>query len=91
MEFTYDPEKDRINRLKHGFGLMESEAVFYDLFAIVRPDPDHAEERFIAIGTGNQGNVLVVVYTYRGSDTIRVISARRASKNERAAYEEGQS
>lgn len=50
-------------------------------------DPDsRGEQRFIAIGMGSAGSVLVVVYTQRGDD-VRAISARRASRKERKSYE----
>ncbi|MCA2718194.1 MAG: BrnT family toxin [Microcystis sp. M169S2] len=46
------------------------------------------EERFIAVGMGNMGSLLVVIYTLRG-EVIRLISARRATKQERKTYEKG--
>lgn len=51
-------------------------------------ESDPLEERFAGIGTGALGNVLVVVYTYRGDD-VRIISARLAAAHERAEYEAG--
>jgi uncharacterized protein len=65
----------------------ESRAVFDDPYAITIADgdTDPPEERFVSIGMGALGRVLVVVYTYRG-DNIRIISARVAAAHERATF-----
>jgi len=61
-----------------------------DDFGLTREDPDAAgEERFVTLGLGDVGNLLVVIYTYRGPDVIRVISAWKASKRQRVLYEKG--
>jgi uncharacterized DUF497 family protein len=53
------------------------------------PDPGAlAEERFILVGMDALGMIVVVVYAYRGN-SVRIISARRATKSERKSYEEG--
>ena len=89
MTFEYDPRKAQINWQKHGVSFAEAELVFFDSLAIHDIDPDSlGEERFIAVGIGNSGLLLVVVYTMRG-DVIRLISARRATRKETKAYEEG--
>jgi uncharacterized DUF497 family protein len=89
MSFEYDPQKAKSNQYKHGVSFAEAEMIFFDPFAIHNIDPDViAEERFIAIGMGNMGSLLVVVYTLRG-ETIRLISARRATKQETNIYETG--
>lgn len=63
--------------------------VFFDPLAIHDLDPDCiTEERFIAMGMGNMGSLLVVIYTLRG-EVIPLISARRATKQERKTYEKG--
>jgi len=63
-----------------------------DDFGLTREDPDAAgEERFVTLGLGDVGNLLVVIYTYRGPDVIRVISAWKASKRQRVLYEKGRS
>ncbi len=88
MAFEYDPQKAQTNRLKHGVSFAEAELVFFDPLAIHDVDPDAiGEERFIAVGMGNSGRLLVVVYTMRDGE-IRLISARRATRNEAKAYEE---
>ncbi len=87
MTFEYDPQKAQINWRKHNVSFAEAEFVFYDPLAIHDIDPDATdEERFIAVGMGNSGLLLVVVYTMRG-DAVRLISARRATRQEAKAYE----
>jgi uncharacterized DUF497 family protein len=87
MTFEYDPQKARTNQQKHGVSLADAEFIFFDPLAIHDIDPDSTdEERFIAVGMGNSGQLLVVVYTMRG-DVIRLISARRATRQEIKAYE----
>ena len=88
MTFEYDPRKAQANWQKYGISFAEAEFVFFDPLAIHDIDPDATnEERFIAVGMGNSGRLLVVVYTMRG-DAVRLISARRATPKETKAYEE---
>ena len=88
MTFEYDPRKAQANWQKHGISFAEAEFVFFDPLAIHDIDPDAtSEDRFIAVGMGNSGRLLVVVYTMRG-DAVRLISARRATGKETKAYEE---
>ena len=87
MRFQFDPKKAEINLKKHGVPFADVEGVFRDPLAIHRKDPDaEDEERFIAIGMGSAGGILVVVYTLRGEE-IRLISARRATRKEVQDYE----
>ena len=61
-----------------------------DNFALTRDDPDDVDEqRFVSLGLSDLGTLLVVVYTYREPDTIRLISAWRATKCQRMLYEKG--
>lgn len=91
MQISFDPEKDYINRRDHdGISLAEVDAVFFDPFAITVEDRDHAEERFVTLGTDGFGRLVVVAYCYRGEDEIRVFSARHAEPHERRVYEEGE-
>jgi len=86
MEFQFDPAKAAGNLRKHGVSFSDAEGVFMDPLALHRLDPDsEGEERFVAVGAGSAGRLLVVVYTLRG-ETIRLISARRASPAEARAY-----
>lgn len=87
MDFQFDPAKAAGNWRKHGVSFADAEAVFMDPLALHRIDPDaEGEERFVAIGAGSAGHLLVVVYTLRG-EAIRLISARRATPVEIRAYE----
>lgn len=86
--FEWDEAKARSNFRKHGVRFDESRAVFDDPYAITIADEhmNPPEQRFVGIGLGALGRVLVVVYAYRG-DNFRVISVRVAAPHERAAYE----
>jgi hypothetical protein len=87
VRFQFDPTKAAGNLKKHGVSFADAEAVFYDPLAIHRQDPDREdEERFVAVGMGSAGHVLVVVYTLRGEE-IRLISVRRATRHEVKDYE----
>jgi uncharacterized DUF497 family protein len=89
LGFEWDDDKARSNLAKHGVSFEDAATVFADPLSLTIPDPAHsqAEDRFVIIGSSYQGKLLVVVHTERG-DNVRVISARRASKRERKAYEE---
>jgi uncharacterized DUF497 family protein len=89
LEFEWDDNKARTNLAKHGVSFEEASTVFADALSITIPDPAHsqAEARFIILGHSHRQRLLVVVHTERG-DKIRLISARRASRNERKQYEE---
>lgn len=87
MRFTYDPAKAASNLKKNGVSFADAEGVLADPLAITIEDPDaEGEQRFVAIGCGHAGEILVVVYTERGED-YRLISARLATKKERKHYE----
>lgn len=87
MKFQFDPEKARSNRKKHGVSFADAEGVFYDPLAITREDPySDQEDRWITVGMGNLGQILVIVYTFR-DDEIRLISVRRAMRREVREYE----
>jgi hypothetical protein len=89
MSFEWDPRKAEANFKKHGVRFAEAEPVFEDDFAVTIADDesDPHEVRFVSIGTGLKGQVLVVVYCYRGR-RIRIISVRPAEAHERKQYEE---
>ena len=89
MSCEWDPRKDEANFRKHGVRFAEAEPVFVDDFAITNTDDESSlhEQRFVSIGMGVKGRVLVVVYCYRGNK-IRIISARPAVAPERRQYEE---
>ncbi len=87
VRFQFDPTKSASNLKKHGVSFVDSEGVFYDPLAIHQLDPDSDdEERFIAVGVGSAGIILIVIYTLRGEE-IRIISARHATRPEVKSYE----
>jgi len=90
LSFELDEEKAKANLKKHRVSFDEAITVLIDSFSITIPDPDHSldEQRYIDIGISDNGRVLVVVYTERGSN-IRIISCRKATPSERKLYEEG--
>jgi len=85
----FDPMKNRLNRAKHRIDLSDAEPVLGDPQAITIEDASHDEARWIAMGIDALGRLLVVVYTWRGEATIRIISARHANARERECYEAG--
>ena len=88
MRFAWDPPKAAANIREHGVGFAEAVTVFDDDHALTRDDPDAAEEqRFVTLGLSDIGNLLVVVYTYREPDVLRMISAWKANKRQRMRYE----
>lgn len=89
LRFEWDPRKARTNYRKHGISFEEARTVFLDDDALLIDDPDSAgEERFVLLGLSAGMRTLVVCHAYRRDDVIRVISARKANKRERKAYEE---
>jgi len=89
MNYTWDPRKAASNFEKHGVYFADAVGVLEDEQALSREDPaDYEEERFVSVGMDYLGRIVTVVFTYRG-DEIRIISARKATKKERAAYEKG--
>ena len=88
LHFEWDPRKDAENRKKHGVSLEEARTVFYDDRALLRDDPDEQEDRFVLLGLSATLRTLVVCHCYREEDSvIRIISARKAHREERAEYE----
>jgi uncharacterized DUF497 family protein len=87
--FEWDAAKATTNLQKHGVSFEEAKTVFTDQFARMIADPDHSddEDRFILLGTSIHSNLLVVCHCIRIDDTIRIISARKADKQERKIYE----
>ena len=92
MRIEWDPPKARANLHAHGITFAEAATVLDDDFALIREDPDAADEpRFVTLGLSDVGNVLVVVYVYREPDTLRVVSAWKANKRQRVLYEKDRS
>ena len=87
--FVWDERKERSNRRRHGVSFAEAQTAFWDEHALVYWDPDHSEDedRFILLGMSYALRVLVVCHCYREDDrVIRIISARKATRRERASY-----
>ena len=85
----WDSSKAASNLEKHGIDFADAATVLEDEFALTREDDEHAEERFVTIGSDALGRLLIVVYTWR-DDELRLISARPANRYERRQYEEGE-
>lgn len=85
-EFEWDPQKANANLQKHRISFVDAVSVFEDEWALTIEDNSLEELRLITIGSDAFGRILVVVYTYRG-EAVRIISARRATPNERRQYE----
>jgi hypothetical protein len=81
VRFEWDPCKAAENLRTHRVSFAEAGTVLEDDFALTREDPDAVdEERFVTLGLSNLANLLVVVYTYREPDIIRVISGWKANE-----------
>ena len=89
IKFEWDPNKNEINKRKHGLSFETAKEVFYDEFAILFDDPEHSveEERFLIIGSTKREQICIVSHCCRDDENrIRIISARRATKNEQRVY-----
>ena len=89
LTFEWDEKKADENLRKHGVSFEEAKAVFNDPFSVTIYDPDHSsdEQRYIDIGLSLKGRLIVVLYCERG-ETIRLISSRKATREEQRYYEE---
>jgi uncharacterized protein len=88
MKFEWDPRKAAANFRKHRVSFEEASQAFEDDLSATFPDPDHSlgETRLITYGLGFGGKLLVVSHTETGG-TIRIVSAREATRKERKRYE----
>ena len=89
LTFTWDENKDALNQKKHGISFNEARSVFYDEHARLVDDPDHSDEedRFIILGLSDHLRLLIVCHCYQESDSvIRIISARKTTRNEAQTY-----
>ena len=89
LRFRWNTEKAAQNLAKHGVTFEEAATVFDDLLARILDDPDHSTEEDceILIGYSSSARLLLVSYTERAG-TIRIISARQATRLERKHHEE---
>lgn len=88
MRFEWDPEKAAENAAKHGVSFDQAIKAFDDPDALFLSDPAHSEGevREILIGTADDAGIVLVVFTERRGDAIRIISAREATRKERRRY-----
>ncbi len=87
--FEWDNFKNSTNQSKHGVTFEDAQTVFFDEKAIEFDDPDHSvdEERFLLLGFSQSLKILVVCHCYRSKEsTIRIVSARKATKKEQKVY-----
>ena len=88
-KIEWDAAKNAENKRKHGVSFEEASTVFGDEHALLLADPDHSteEDRFLLMGFSASLRILVVCHCYRrGDQIIRIITARKATKSERAVY-----
>lgn len=94
MRFEWDEKKDKLNQRKHGIPFAVAMEIFADPFCLTTRDVStDVEERLLTFGRLQNLSVLVVVHTIReehGEETIRMISARKATPQERKLYEEAE-
>lgn len=90
IDFEWNPQKVEINNKKHGISFDEATTVFGDSLFVTYLDPDHSiqKERFVMLVLFSKHRILVVSHMYCG-ETVRIISARVATKRERRFYEHG--
>ena len=89
LVFEWDKRKENANVKKHGISFEEARTSFYDEHAIQFFDPDHSDEedRFILLGLSHKFDTLVVCHCFREEETtVRIISARKADKDEANVY-----
>jgi len=89
MDFEWDLQKVSSNERKHGISFTEASTVFGDPLELTISDPAHSqgEYRFLSLGRSESGKLLVVSYTEREQNRIRIISARAATSAEISRYE----
>ena len=88
MRWTWDPDKDQENILKHGIRFETTQLVFRDFYRVTEEDPHPDEQRWRTTGTVGS-SVIIVVHTWPEGSPGRIISALRATRHERRTYEEG--
>lgn len=89
MNFEWDETKAQSNQRKHGVSFAEAAEVFADEYSACVHDPDHSyrEDRYLLFGVSLKGVFIIVSFTER-PDAVRIIFARRMTKQERKAYEQ---
>ena len=89
MQFEWNPEKAEANLKKHGVDFEEAKTVFGDFLARIFDDAEHSfeEKRHGIVGHSANNRLLIISYTEKEDDTIRIISARETTPRERRKYE----
>ncbi|NOT18262.1 MAG: BrnT family toxin [Sulfuriferula sp.] len=89
MNIEFDPDKAAANPLRHdGVTFAEAKPVLLDPYALTKEDIEaQGEARFVTLGMGAKGRILVVVWTVRG-DNVRLISAWKANQPQKVRYEQ---
>lgn len=91
IKFEWDTKKAASNKKKHGVSFEEAQSIFYDEFATQFYGPESSspeEDRFLMLGMSTESRVLIVCHCERDDgNTIRIISARKATRNEREHYQ----
>ncbi len=90
IKFEWDTVKATSNRKKHGVSFEEAQSIFYDEFAVQFFDEDNSvsEDRFLMLGLSDEARLLIVCHCERDQgNIIRIISARKATKNESNHYQ----
>ena len=86
MDIEWDPAKAARNLKKHGVSFEEAATALLDPNALVQPDTSSTEERWLLVGMSSEARLITLVYTLRGEDRIRLISARKATRKEAKHY-----
>lgn len=88
FHFDWDPEKSAVNAAKHGISFAQALSAFDDPNAVFIDDPEHSgnERREKLLGMADDTGVILVIFTERAGETIRIISAREATRRERRQY-----
>jgi uncharacterized protein len=92
LRFEWDEKKSRANQARHGVTFAEAQTVFFDENAVEFYDDVHSgwEDRFLLLGLSSKSRMVLVCHCYRESDSIiRIISARKATRNEQRLYTQG--
>jgi hypothetical protein len=86
VDIEWDPAKAASNLKKHGVSFQEAATVLLDPNALSQPDESSSEERWLLLGLSSEARLITLVYTLRGEDRIRLISARKATRKEAKHY-----
>ncbi len=90
VDLEFDPKKAAANLRKHGVSLEEGADILLDPMALVSEDEDaEGEARFVLVGMSRKGRLLTVCYALPDEETIRLISARKATRQEERQYAQG--